>query len=275
MAMSIAHTRAPLRPGVGTTPARPSRVKAQLSGGDYGYARRDSAERRSRWAITRATCAISSSTCSRSSNSTRRWPAASSVTSTASRCARCSSRGGAAGRGPGRRIVRRGRPSSADLRPGRRTRCRCRSRSRSRCGLAAGRMVPRRARRGRRRGAGAGHRRVGDQRVGAGREPRGVPLHGRPDHGQHPVPHRQRAAAALGGAGARTQLGATMVLTEPDAGSDVGAGRTKAIEQPATAPGTSRASNGSSPTATPTTCSRTSCIWCWPAPRVRARAPRA
>ena len=26
--------------------------------------------------------------------------------------------------------------------------------------------------------------------------------------------------------------GATMVLTEPDAGSDVGAGRTKAVEQP-------------------------------------------
>src|SRR5947207_13124099 len=28
------------------------------------------------------------------------------------------------------------------------------------------------------------------------------------------------------------EWGATMVLTEPDAGSDVGAGRTKAIEQP-------------------------------------------
>ena len=35
--------------------------------------------------------------------------------------------------------------------------------------------------------------------------------------------------------------GATMVLTEPDAGSDVGAGRTKAIRRPRTAPGTSRA----------------------------------
>jgi alkylation response protein AidB-like acyl-CoA dehydrogenase len=34
--------------------------------------------------------------------------------------------------------------------------------------------------------------------------------------------------------------GSTMVLTEPDAGSDVGAGRTKAIQQP-TGPGTSRA----------------------------------
>jgi alkylation response protein AidB-like acyl-CoA dehydrogenase len=36
------------------------------------------------------------------------------------------------------------------------------------------------------------------------------------------------------------QWGATMVLTEPDAGSDVGAGRTKATSRP-TAPGTSRA----------------------------------
>ena len=52
--------------------------------------------------------------------------------------------------------------------------------------------------------------------------------------------------------------GATMVLTEPDAGSDVGAGRTKAIQQP-TAPGISTASSDSSPTAIPTTCSRTTC----------------
>ncbi len=37
------------------------------------------------------------------------------------------------------------------------------------------------------------------------------------------------------------QWGATMVLTEPDAGSDVGAGRTKAVQQPRTAPGTSTA----------------------------------
>ena len=36
------------------------------------------------------------------------------------------------------------------------------------------------------------------------------------------------------------EWGATMVLTEPDAGSDVGAGRTKAFRR-RTAPGTSRA----------------------------------
>ena len=44
--------------------------------------------------------------------------------------------------------------------------------------------------------------------------------------------HRQRAAAALGALAIERGWGATMVLTEPDAGSDVGAGRTKAIPQP-------------------------------------------
>ena len=42
------------------------------------------------------------------------------------------------------------------------------------------------------------------------------------------------------------QWGATMVLTEPDAGSDVGAGRTRAYRSPM-GPGTSKASSGSSP----------------------------
>ena len=37
---------------------------------------------------------------------------------------------------------------------------------------------------------------------------------------------------ALANAAIEQRWGATMVLTEPDAGSDVGAGRTKAIEQP-------------------------------------------
>src|ERR1700722_3247676 len=37
---------------------------------------------------------------------------------------------------------------------------------------------------------------------------------------------------ALANAAVERRWGATMVLTEPDAGSDVGAGRTKAIEQP-------------------------------------------
>ena len=68
---------------------------------------------------------------------------------------------------------------------------------------------------------------------------------------------------------------ATMVLTEPDAGSDVGAGRTKASARRPTAPGTSTASSGSSPTVTPTMRSRTSCIWCSPDRRVPGREPRA
>ena len=53
-----------------------------------------------------------------------------------------------------------------------------------------------------------------------------------------------------------------MVLTEPDAGSDVGAARTRRSNRK-TAPGTSKASSGSSPTATPTTSLKTSPIWCW------------
>ena len=47
------------------------------------------------------------------------------------------------------------------------------------------------------------------------------------------------------------QWNATMVLTEPDAGSDVGAGRTRPSRSP-TAPGTSRASSASSPPASTT-----------------------
>ena len=96
-----------------------------------------------------------------------------------------------------------------------------------------------------------------------------------PVHGEHPVPHRQRATAALGGAGRRAQLG-----------RHHGAHRTRRRirrrrraarrrSSSPTAPGTSTASSGSSPTATPTTCSRTSCTWCWPGPRAPDRAPRA
>jgi alkylation response protein AidB-like acyl-CoA dehydrogenase len=68
--------------------------------------------------------------------------------------------------------------------------------------------------------------------------------------------------------------GSTMVLTEPDAGSDVGAGRTKAIQQP---DGTWHIDvvKRLSPTATPTTSSRTSFTWCWPARKVPVRAQRA
>jgi alkylation response protein AidB-like acyl-CoA dehydrogenase len=66
---------------------------------------------------------------------------------------------------------------------------------------------------------------------------------------------------------------ATMVLTEADAGSDVGAGRTKASHSQ-TAAGTSRASNGSSPVATWAIPPRTPSISCWPGPRVPVRAPK-
>ena len=107
-----------------------------------------------------------------------------------------------------------------------------------------------------------------------GRQPAGLPLHGGPDHGRHPLPHRQRAAAALGAAGGRAQLG-----------RDHGAHRTRrrlgcrrgphqGDPSRPTAPGTSTASSGSSPMATPTTCSRTSCTWCSRVPRVRDREPR-
>lgn len=68
--------------------------------------------------------------------------------------------------------------------------------------------------------------------------------------------------------------GSTMVLTEPDAGSDVGAARTKAVQQ-ADGPGTSTASSGSLPRVTPATCSRTSSTWCWLARRAPVPAPRA
>ena len=40
-----------------------------------------------------------------------------------------------------------------------------------------------------------------------GANPAGLPLHGGPDHGGHPLQHRQRTAATLGAACGRTQLG--------------------------------------------------------------------
>jgi alkylation response protein AidB-like acyl-CoA dehydrogenase len=66
--------------------------------------------------------------------------------------------------------------------------------------------------------------------------------------------------------------GATMVLTEPDAGSDVGAGRTKAIQQSDGSwhlDGVKRSITSGDP------CSRTSCTWCWPGQRAPGRGPRA
>jgi alkylation response protein AidB-like acyl-CoA dehydrogenase len=67
--------------------------------------------------------------------------------------------------------------------------------------------------------------------------------------------------------------GSTMVLTEPDAGSDVGAGTTRASRS-ATACTTSRASSASSRRGSMTSAT-TSSTWCWPVPRVPAPAPRA
>ena len=58
--------------------------------------------------------------------------------------------------------------------------------------------------------------------------------------------------------------GGTMVLTEPDAGSDVGAGRPRPCSSP-TARGTSAASSGSSPRPTRTS-TTTSCTSCSPRP---------
>ena len=68
--------------------------------------------------------------------------------------------------------------------------------------------------------------------------------------------------------------GATMVLTEPDAGSDVGAGRTKATQQPDGSwhiDGVKRFITS----ADSMTCSRTSSTWCSPAPTAPGPAPRA
>ena len=67
--------------------------------------------------------------------------------------------------------------------------------------------------------------------------------------------------------------GATMVLTEPDAGSDVGAGRTKAFQQP---DGTWHI-EGVKRFITSAECDwpRTSSTSSWPGRRVTARAPRA
>ena len=67
--------------------------------------------------------------------------------------------------------------------------------------------------------------------------------------------------------------GATMVLTEPDAGSDVGAGRTRAVQQPDGTwhiTGVKRfiTSGRARPQST------TSSTSCWPGPRAPAPAPR-
>ncbi len=72
---------------------------------------------------------------------------------------------------------------------------------------------------------------VGAAGAHSGRQPRGVDVRRRRGLRQHRLPPRHRRAEKVGRAGRRRGWGATMVLTEPDAGSDVGAGRTKAIKQ--------------------------------------------
>jgi alkylation response protein AidB-like acyl-CoA dehydrogenase len=65
----------------------------------------------------------------------------------------------------------------------------------------------------------------------------------------------------------------TMCLSEPHAGSDVGATRTKATHIEANLYHVTAPSAGSRPATT--TWPRTSCTWCSPASRARPRAPRA
>ncbi len=68
--------------------------------------------------------------------------------------------------------------------------------------------------------------------------------------------------------------GGTMCLTEPHAGSDVGAAKTTAKKQRRTAPTRSAAPRSSSPAAT-TTSPRTSSTWCSRASTALRRGPRA
>ena len=70
---------------------------------------------------------------------------------------------------------------------------------------------------------------LGPRRDGARRQPRALDVRRRPDVRRRALPQRQRARQADRPAHRRQAAGnTTMVLTEPDAGSDVGAGRTKA-----------------------------------------------
>ena len=98
-------------------------------------------------------------------------------------------------------------------------------------GLAAGRVVPHRARRGRRRRARARDGGLGGERVAPWRQPAGFMYMAGPVLANilyHIGNEQQRHLATLA---VERNWAATMVLTEPDAGSDVGAGRTKAVQQ--------------------------------------------
>jgi alkylation response protein AidB-like acyl-CoA dehydrogenase len=73
---------------------------------------------------------------------------------------------------------------------------------------------------------------VGGQRNDHLRQPLGEFLQPRPCHGSIAYVEGNEQQRQWAAAGVERGWQATMVLTEPDAGSDVGAGRTKAFEQP-------------------------------------------
>ena len=106
---------------------------------------------------------------------------------------------------------------------------------------------------------------VGHRRDGARLQPRRPHVLVRPGVRARLLEPRHRRAEAVGRDWAQNVWGTTMVLTEPDAGSDVGAGRTKAIPQP-DGSWHIRASSASSPAAS-TTSRTTSSTWCWRDPR--------
>ena len=177
--------------------------------------------------------------------------------------------------GPRRRVVRRRRPAPADVRPRDARGDASRVVQEVIAGLAAGGVVPRRARRGHRRCARARDGGVGDQRVPARRPAR---------RRSCTWPARSwrtsstTSATSNSGTGRRWRSNAIgpppwcSPNPTPDPMSARAAPRRSSSP---TAPGTSTASSGSSPTATPTTCSRTSCTWCSRGPRAPDRAPRA
>ncbi len=183
-------------------------------------------------------------------------------------------RGQPAGHRPGRGVLRRGRPAPAGLRPGHPLGQGPGGVPAVLPGLHGRRVVPPGAagRAGRHQRPAVGHlgRRRDDPRAPT-RRSGCTPTSARsPGRCGSSAPRSSGASPSSAVAG---RWGYTMVLTEPDAGSDVGAGRTRAVQQP-TAPGTSRASSASSP-APSTTCPTTSCTWSWPVPRGPAPAPRA
>ncbi len=225
------------------------------------------------WATTRAMCAISSSTFSRCSSWRRRWQAASSAISTASRYARCSMRqlDWPRVRWPSRSRL----PTEIRRRSIRRpTWCRCPSRSRSHCApgdRASG------SESGSTRTSAAWRRR----RWWRGRSTncRWAPT--RRYSSTWRAPSWRTSCTTSGANSSDTGRSSLSSGTgpppwcspnpTPDPTSALDAPRPST---PATAHGTSTASSGSSPTATPTMCSRTSCIWCSRDPRAPGRAPR-